>query len=232
MVSFGEALIDRGAIGLLGPDCFDVEFPQDKELRALADDGRGVILLTSHVGNWQTAMSTLGAMGRPVSLLMTRDDAHYVRNYFNLVGKDCPFNIVDPTGFLGGTIELTAALGRGEVVSMMGDRLLGQSSVEATFLGDSASFPNGAYPLAMSTGAALVALTSTKTGRSSYAIELLMVERPRAVARKERRAEIERLARQYAAALEDYVKRNPYQWFNFFDTWQSANSGDIDGPQG
>ena len=57
IVALGGSLIDRGAFGLLGPGTLKVEFPEGRDLQTLIDEGRGLIVLNSHVGCWQVAMS-------------------------------------------------------------------------------------------------------------------------------------------------------------------------------
>jgi predicted LPLAT superfamily acyltransferase len=53
-----------------------------------------------------------------------------------------------------------------------------------------------------------------------------------AVPRQARRAHVAALIRRYAARLEDLARRFPYNWFNFYDYWDSSGNaahGDRDG---
>jgi predicted LPLAT superfamily acyltransferase len=42
--------------------------------------------------------------------------------------------------------------------------------------------------------------------------------------RKDRNTELAVLARDYAARLEHFCLRAPYQWFNFYDFWRMPGS--------
>ena len=112
------------------------------------------------------------------------------------------------------SLELVAALRRGEVVAVQGDRALGtRGDVLVPFFGRPAPFPLGPFILARAVGRPLVP-----------AFCLLGADSPlhgqgrasrwswRAAARRTR-------ARAWVGTLEDVVRDYPTQWFNFFDVW-------------
>ncbi len=220
-LELGKVLVDRAVVGILGPESMQVRLHGRDELLALKNEGRGVILVTSHVGCWQVAMSALGYLKTPVHMLMRQEDGNVDRHYYEHAGVECPYRIIDPTGFLGGTLEMMAVLKAGEVLSVMGDRVLGsdKSAVPAVLLGDQARFPFSAYQLASATGAPIVVLFTYKTGPNSYEMKVGRVIRvPDGLGRKEEA--YRPYVAQYAQALEEFTGEYPYQFFNFFDLWK------------
>jgi predicted LPLAT superfamily acyltransferase len=110
-------------------------------------------------------------------------------------------------------LELVAALRRGEVVAVQGDRALGtRGDVMFPFFGRPAPFPLGPFVLARAVGVPLVPAFCVLGESYRYTVKVVA---PIVV----RRGEEEDAARAWVASLEDIVRRHPTQWFNFFDVW-------------
>lgn len=221
-LGLGRALLDRALVGILGPEKVKIEITHRQELLDLVAEGQGLILMTAHLGSWQAALARVNFLQRPVHMLMYREPGDVDRHYFEHRGQKSPFRMIDPTGLFGGAVEMLAALKRGEIVSVMGDRMMGadRNSIEVSFLGGKVRFPYSAYKLASASGAPIAVLFNHKTGPDSYRIELVRVMRiPHQKGRhgEEFRPYVEEFAR----ALEDYVQDHPYQFFNFFDLWHT-----------
>lgn len=220
-LNFARALVDRAIAGILGPEHLAVRFEGFQQLRALLDEGRGLILVNAHVGCWQAAMSSIGRLDAPVHLLMQRDQGDVDRHFHEHRGLPRPYQIIDPNGFLGGAVEVVQALQRGEIVSVMGDRVFGadQNAVAVDFLGQAARFPAGPYKIAASTGAPLAVFFSRKTGPDSYSLDLARVIRVPGLSGRGIKA-LRPYVQEFAASLEGYVHEHPYQFYNFHDMWQ------------
>jgi predicted LPLAT superfamily acyltransferase len=155
-------------------------------------------------------------------MLMERNAGDIDRHYFEHQGKPCPYRIIEPSAFLGGSIEMVAALKRGEIVAIMGDRLgtASERSLKLDFLGAPAPFPVAAWKLAAATGAPIAVLFPLKTGAASYRIELPeVIEVPPQAGRPLKR--LEPYLGRYVKALEELCRKHPFQFFNFFDLWRS-----------
>jgi predicted LPLAT superfamily acyltransferase len=150
-LEFGKALVDRAAVGLLPPGAIKATLRERDVLLDLLREGRGLILLISHVGSWQAMLPALSLLKTPVNLLIQREEGDVDRHYFELRGESCPFRIIDPRGFLGGAIEMASALQRGEVLCIMGDRVFGEARgvLAVDFLGAPAPFPTGPYKIGL-----------------------------------------------------------------------------------
>jgi predicted LPLAT superfamily acyltransferase len=223
-LALGKSLIDRAVVGILGPSSTRVTLSGKEELLSLLAEGRGLILITAHVGSWQTAMAALDFLNQPVSLLMQREAGDIDRHYFEHGGRECPFRIIDPSGALGGALEMLQVLKSGQILSVMGDRMFGsdRNAVNVEFLGAPVPFPFSAYKLASATGAPIGVLLSAKTGLDSYELRLARVIRVPAGLRRGNEAFVP-YVRQFAETLEEYAQQYPYQFFNFYDMWDSES---------
>ena len=221
LMGLSRSLVDRALVGICGPEILHTEFPEGQRLADLAAADEGLIILTTHVGCWQAAMVYLTKLKGPVHMLMQQDEGDIDRHYFEHSGQENPCRIIDPTGFLGGTLEMVAALNKGESVSIMGDRRQGaeENSLAVDFLGAPVHFPAAAWKLAAVTGAPIAVLFPIKTGPDRYRIELAEVIK---VPKQESRP-LKRLTpylTRYVRALENLCTKEPYQFFNFYDMWE------------
>ncbi|MBU0483420.1 MAG: lysophospholipid acyltransferase family protein [Proteobacteria bacterium] len=217
--SFGQVLVDRGWLGLCRGARLNGELVGQDELLALIAKGRGLVLLTAHVGNWQTALSHICGFKVPVNSLMHYEQEAVAKHYFDLRRESVPFKIIKSNGFMGGMIESTAALQRGEVVTIMGDRYAGGPYAEVTFLGGKVRLPAAAYSLAAATGAPVAILLAAKTRRRDYIMKVWDIFYPEPCDRNHRQEHLSRWTGRFAQSLERYLGEYPYQWYNFFDFW-------------
>ena len=171
----------------------------------------GFVSLTAHVGNWELAGRLLaGRAARPTHVVVADEEAADLAPWVRRDGQGVRFV---PRSRPTVSVELVAALRRGEVVAVQGDRALGtRGDVWIPFFGEPAPFPLGPFVLARAVGVPLVPAFCLLDNRRRYAVT---VAQPLRV----RRGGEEDAARAWVAALEGVVGARPTQWFNFFDVW-------------
>ena len=227
-VDLGKALIDRASIGIKGPEYVAITSNYQEDLLRLVHEEHGVIMLSAHVGCWQAAMAQLHWLNTPVSLLLHRNEADVDRHYFEHSDIAVPFRIIDPLSDMGGVLEMMEVLKKGEIVSIMGDRVFGSDSktVSVNFLGGKVRFPFSAFKLASATGAPVAVILSHNSGPGAYEMTLDKVIRVPSDLGMSEKAFYPYVA-QFAEVLESYTKKYPYQFFNFYDMWESGKSVSI-----
>ena len=216
----GLSLIDQAAIGILGREKFYIDFPDRNQLYELSKSAKGIVLLTSHIGNWQTSMAVVDDMDKPVNFLLRLEDHVADRYFFNLSGNDKSIKIINPTTFMGGLVQVTQVLQRGETVCIMGDRAWGARTMAYKFLGEKAFFPITPYHLVTANGSDLVVLLTARTGKLAFRIRYIHFPfEDMDLKGKSKEEKINYLLGKYVAILETWIKEYPYMWFNFFDFW-------------
>jgi predicted LPLAT superfamily acyltransferase len=226
--SFGRALIDRIAILAGDTKHFTFAFDGEYNLRNAAAEGKGVLLLTAHIGNWEVAGQLLSRLNVPVNVTGFDKESPEIRALLDGAQKRQKFQMIPLTGTATDAIPLVAALRRGEVVAMAGDRPYGSPSAQVPFLGGMASFPVGAFVLAAIADAPLVQVFSLRQRGGHYQFYGLPPVRPYRPPHHERTAHLRKCATEFAANLERIVRLDPLQWYNFFPFWdEPANAGDI-----
>jgi lauroyl/myristoyl acyltransferase len=183
-------------------------------LNTAARSGRGIVVLTAHLGNWELAGRLLALQGgRPTHVVVAADPDPGVEHFLRSAPAPVRFVVRrDHTSAL----PLLAALRRGEVVAMQGDRALGtRGDVAVPFFGADARFPIGPFVLARAAGVRVVPSFCVLGHDRRYTIE---VGDPIDVPPGGEHAALA----QWVAVLERVVRAHPEQWFNFFDVWSGA----------
>lgn len=219
-VNQGKTLVDRYALAAGNTDISLELVGYEKLRQTMADRKGGMIILTAHVGNWQAAMTALGKLDRTVYLMMRPEDNAAVKAALNIDEEQDTIRILYTDDSLGGVVEALKALGRGDIVSIMGDRAYGYGSVEASLLGGQVRFPYGAFSLAAAARCPVAVLLSAKVGVNTYSTDVSHVIKPPVGARGNRKKEINDCVQEFARILEEYAGRHPYQWFIFRDIWK------------
>lgn len=178
---------------------------------AVARLSSGIVSVTAHVGNWELAGRLLAARAsRRTHVVVAPDEAPELERWVRRNGDGVRFV---PRSHPAVGVELLAALRRGEVVALQGDRALGsRADVAIPFFGRPALFPLGPFVLARAAGVPVVPAFCVLDRGDRYT---LRVGEPMAV----ERGKEEDAARAWVGVLEAIVRDHPTQWFNFFDVW-------------
>ena len=218
-LSFGRAIIDRTAILAGNRKHFSFTFDGEEHVRSSLAHGKGVLLLTAHLGNWEAAGQLLTRLDAPINVTGLDNETAAIRAVLQQSSK-AKFHLIPLTGAPTAAIPLVAALRRGEVVAMLGDRAYGSTTASIPFLGGTADFPVGAYVLAAIAGAPLIHVFSLREPGGHYHFFGFPPQHPQMPPHRERDAYLKNCAVSFASDLESIVRRDPLQWYNFFPFWE------------
>jgi KDO2-lipid IV(A) lauroyltransferase len=173
--------------------------------------GRGVVLLTAHLGNWEFAGRLLSSRGRRTAhVVLSAEQDQALERYLRL---DSPQLRFVTRRHATSTLGLLAALRRAELVAMQADRPTGgRGDAIVPFFGEPAAFPIGPFVLARAAGAAVVTAFCAMAPGGRYRLE---IDPPIWVKPGEETSALATTV----AALERVIRAYPTQWFNFFDAW-------------
>lgn len=224
---FATALLDKFAVWMGDITRDQVILHNSELIDELLDRRQGALILISHLGNFEIcqALSETRPRLRLTVLLHTLNAAKFnaVLEQYN---RDSQIELVQVTDLdVGTAIRLKAKMDAGEFVAIAADRVaIGNGrSIERTFLGDTAAFPEGPFALAVALEAPVLTIHSLKhDGRYHIHFDSLTPGGP--VPRSQRRAARQALASAFVARLEHHCLNAPWQWYNFFPFWTSASS--------
>lgn len=221
--SFGFGLVDRFAFLALKNPGISYSYINEKSISCILDQGKGAILLSAHIGNWEIAGNLLkDRIDTCIHAVMVDNEQAGIKKVFQEAIDNRRFNIIPfSEDGLAMMLPIQKALGKNEIVCMLGDRVAGQSGVEMPFFGKSAQFPAGPFQIAAITKATILPVFIVKDGLTHYTLKAFDPICFDNVTRKNRQDKIKEAMGKYIKCLESISREYPYQWFNFFDIWAS-----------
>ncbi len=220
---FGQTLLDKVALLAGIKDKFNIIHEgHDENLVYLKNLGKGSVLLSAHIGNWEIAGQMLEILDTKFNVLIYDNEAEKMKAYMGEVMKKRNFNIIAiKDGEMGHVVELHKAFSNNEWVVMHGDRYLpGTPTIEKVFMGKKAKFPRGPFVMAAKFGVPITIVFAVKeTNKQYHFFAKKPIEVKRARTEKEVEVAVKEISDQYIIELEEMVKRYPTQWFNFYDFW-------------
>ncbi|MGO9831704.1 MAG: glycosyltransferase [Myxococcaceae bacterium] len=220
-LAFARTMVDRAFFAIRGKGGFRYEENGIDHIRAAAANGRGAILLTAHVGNWEVAAELLGEAGKKLAVVAYRGDHEKLTRYMDQAQGPRP-RIIDVGSDMFSSLEMLRSLREGTVLAVQGDRPMDRHVVRLPFLGREAPFPVGPFLLAALSGAPLIATFSVQVAPATYHFFAEPPARLSFRSDQTRDAQLRTWVQQYVAQLEALVRRYPYQWFNFYEFWDAA----------
>ena len=182
---------------------------------ALSAEGKGLIVLTLHLGNWEMALALLSRLGTPISVVLRRGEAPGPARFGDEARARPGVRVVAAGDSAWNGLDLLLALRRGEIVAIQGDRPFGNLTRRVTLFGAPVTLPAGPFALAQVSGAPILPVCCPIRGHFRYRFH---VEEPLRVAPGEEG--LRRAMDEFATRIERVVARYPTQWFNFYDVWK------------
>ena len=220
--AFGQLLLDRVAILAGRPGSFRIEFDGEEHMRSALQEGKGLVIVSAHCGNWEAAGHLLSRLGAPVNVVAYRGESAALRRFFEKALAEHRFSLIEADGSPDAALAVMAALARGEVVAMHGDRVLGDEGVVVPFLGAPARFPAGPHAVAALSGSPLIHAFALREGAYAYRFHAYPPERPRFGSRETRSELLREWVLRFVTRLESKLRDYPLQWCNFYPFWESA----------
>jgi predicted LPLAT superfamily acyltransferase len=200
---------------------FDVSLEASPQVMQWLHNGRGCILLGSHLGSFEILRArSVADRVPPVNVLMHVDNAAKTNRVLDSIAPELKSRLV-VLGQPESMLRIEECLARGEIVGILGDRVWNSArTASCEFLGAPARFPLGPLFLAGLLGAPVILFFGLYRGGRRYEIRLEAFAERIMIERGEREASVRPWLERYAQRLERQCRRAPYNWFNFYDYWQ------------
>lgn len=180
------------------------------------NEGKGVIFLGAHFGNWEYIAITVAVqLDIPITVVVKSQRNTLVTNWLNNMRVKWGNKIVP----LGISIrQVYKELKEKKIVAMVADQRGPADGIRINFMGRKASVFAGPALLALKTGAPIMFGLTIRQPDFTYktAIEFInMDDLP-----EEEELKITELSQRHAAVLEKYIKQYPEQWFWMHKRWK------------
>ena len=183
-------------------------------LEKAAAEGKGIIIVSSHLGSWEVAGAAFSLLGHPISAVALDHASRAVTRFFSRRREKKGIHVIP---FSDGTKGCLSALEGKRYLALLGDRNYGKGGVPATFFDARTIFPAGPIVLALKTGAPILpGFTYPAEGRGIR----LVFEKPIQVEKFESVEEsLDKNIMKISTVLEKYIGGHVDQWFAFEPVW-------------
>lgn len=174
--------------------------------------GRGVIIITAHFGNWELGGAMLHALGYPINVAVAPSQRPGLERLLNKSRTDRGLRSVN-VGY--SARAFIRALKRGEVVGLLADRDFSRERREDELFGKRVCLPRGAAWLALQANAPIVPAFASRQEDDRI---LFRFHPPLDPAQ---RTDQDRLMEGVRDAIQKEVGERPCQWFVFHKFWEA-----------
>lgn len=215
--AFGQVVLDRFAT--YAGRHFKLEIDGNENFLRLNEGKQGFMMLSSHVGNYEQAGYALTSDRKQFYALVYAGESATVMSGRNRQFAGKGIHMIPVRNDMSHLFELNKVLDDGNIVSMPADRCHGSAkTVGCTFFGETARFPLGPFATAVQKGVPTLAVMVMKKGSRSYKAYVRQLAAGSDLPPRRQMAD---LAQQFAATLEETVRRYPHQWFNYYEFWDA-----------
>ena len=179
--------------------------------------GKGAIIITAHIGNWELGALTLGEFGYRLMVLALPHKERPVNDLFNTQRSKKGITVVPTSVSIRRLIE---TLRENKIIALAADRDFGNNGEVMPFLRKKVLIPKGAAIFALKTGAPIIPVFLIRKDEGRFN---LMVEEPIYPAKQFKgeipQGELVNLMKIYLKVIEDKIYQYPTQWLMFRRYW-------------
>ena len=183
-------------------------------LQEYVDEGKGVVIMVPHSGNWYMAAWSMAAYGLPLFAIAARQrnpkiDAWMKRQYGGIE--------VLERGSARTLVEIKEKIASGRAFAILPDLRVPQPDVEVDFLGGKANVSHAGAMFAVKCGCPIiVAVMRREDGK--HVFDHVGTLRPDPAA-SDKKAEAARLTREAMKMLDERIKAHPEHWYWYNKRW-------------
>jgi KDO2-lipid IV(A) lauroyltransferase len=220
---FASALVDFLETGRMSRDQLlsRVSVVGEENLRAARARGKGVFLLSAHIGNWEIGALVAGMLGEPIAPVVRPLDNPLLEEELGRLRRRFGNR---PVPKKQASRELLRAMARNETVAILVDQnVLPREAVFVPFFGRPAATTPSLALLQLKTGAAVVPVFTwpEADGRYRLAFEPPILPEEFGGAGVEREERVRRATARYMAVTEAAVRKDPAAWLWVHNRWKT-----------
>lgn len=187
----------------------------EEHLENLSKSGRGAVLLTAHMGNWELLAAWLACKGYPlVAGVRDPNDVH-VSKLLACYRKALGVETIPKKSLL---LKGAKLLKQGKFIGILADQDGGTDGIMVSFMGKVASTVGGPAALSLLTKAPVVPIVSYRI--APYEHEILVLPPIEPLYELPREEAIREMTIKFNNILEGFIRRSPEQWLWLHRRWR------------
>jgi KDO2-lipid IV(A) lauroyltransferase len=214
----GRTFIETALLDSLGKDGLQqlVETVDGwEEIEDVMSKGKGAVLVTGHIGNWELAGAYVAARGVPLDVIARGMANPLFDAYINHTREMMGMTVVHDSEAVRRTPR---SLRGGRAVAFVADQgVLGLASTFVPFFGRPAKTPRGAAVFALRFDVPVVFVVALRKPNGRYRIVIERIEAPKT---GERDRDVDAIVARFTQHLEKWVREVPAQYFWQHRRWK------------
>ena len=214
----GRTFIESALLDSLGPDGLQqlVETVEGwEEIEEVMAKGKGAVMVTGHIGNWELAGAYVAARGIPLDAIVRGMANPLFEAYINHTRETMGMTVVHDSEAVRRTPR---SLRAGRAVAFVADQgVKGLASTFVPFFGRPAKTPRGAAVFALRFDVPVVFVVALRQPNGRYRIVVERIEAPQT---GDRDRDVDAIVARFTEHLEKWVRAVPAQYFWQHRRWK------------
>jgi KDO2-lipid IV(A) lauroyltransferase len=186
----------------------------------LRAQGRGILFVSGHLGNWELGGAFIAANGMPLEAVARRMQNPLFDAYITETRERIGMSVIHDADAVR---RVPRATREGHGVAMLVDQgAVGLASTWVPFFGRLAKTPRGPAVFALRLQAPVVFAVAIRQPSGKYVMHF---EEVPVAPTGEREADVEQIVKDYTSTLERWVRRYPEQYFWHHRRWKHQRAG-------
>ncbi len=224
ILRFAQTALDRIFLLRGKTSVFEVTRTGHHHLVAAKKSGKGAVLLGAHLGSFEAMRARANKDDVPVNILGHFENARMANALFEQLNPDAAAKVIHigakSVDFI---FKVQQRVEAGEFVAILGDRTgLNEKTVTAEFFGRPARFPVGPFLLASILKCPVLLTFGLYREPNRYDLHCEPFCDRLKLPRKNRQDHLREHIQRFAHKLEEYCRKAPDNWFNFYDFWEHS----------
>ncbi|MDP3804794.1 MAG: lysophospholipid acyltransferase family protein [Candidatus Omnitrophota bacterium] len=176
--------------------------------------GKGAVLLSAHIGNWELGASILSLIGYPTAAVVLSHKHKKINDFFLEQRKMCKVQPIEIGISLKACYKL---LKDNKLLALLGDRDFTGNGLNSEFFGQNTLIPKGPSVFSRRIGSAIVPTFMIREDDDTFK---LIFEKPiYPDLSMEEGFALKTLTRKCTSIIESYIRKYPAQWYAFKYIW-------------
>lgn len=219
----GRTAVETALLPSLGPDRI-LDLFEAVEGWSIVEErlarGKGLIVVSGHLGNWELGGAYVAARGLPVDVVARAMANPLFDRYLTATRERIGMNVVHDADAVR---RVPRALRSGRVVAFLVDQgVIGLASTWVPFFGRFAKTPRGPAVFALRLGAPVVFGAAVRKPSGRYLLSFEPIDVPHT---GDLDADVDAIVANYTGVLESWVRRVPEQYFWHHRRWKHQRPG-------
>ncbi|MFH0774374.1 MAG: lysophospholipid acyltransferase family protein [bacterium] len=188
-------------------------------LEKAVSEGKGVIMVSVHFGNWEMMGRALASKGYRLNVIARRQRNELVERLIKIKRERAGFNVIYSNSARRDTLKV---LSLQEIIIILIDQDAGKSGVFVDFFGRPASTTSSPIVFSLRTGASIIPFYNIRSedGSLRVIIEEPFIFKRAGDIKRDITLNMEALTKKF----EEIIRKHPEQWFWLHNRWATKNS--------